>query len=140
MRQRFAHVELLPGISSIQVACARLGLTVEESLFITLHARDGYESALQEAVETIRSGKRHVFLLPRPWDMMPSAVAGELMRQWVPSGVEVFVLERLTLSDECISRYTLTSLADSDHEFSDLSIMVIPRGPGLADVGPLSAS
>ena len=35
------QVELIPGVSSVQIACARAGIALEESLFITLHRREG---------------------------------------------------------------------------------------------------
>ena len=124
VRSRVDRVELVPGISSAQVACARLGLATEQTVFMTLHAREGYQDALKEAAEVLREGKRNVILLPRPWDLMPAAIAEALMQQSLAAPTEVHVLERLTLPDEQITRSSLASLAASDRDFSDLSIMV----------------
>ena len=126
VRSRVDRVELLPGISSVQVACARLGLAMEQSVFMTLHAREGYQDALQEAAEGLLKGERNVILLPRPWDLMPAAIAEALMQQGLAAPTEVHVLERLSLPDERITRFDLASLAASDLDFSDLSIMVFP--------------
>ena len=38
VRRRADEIELIPGISSVQVACTRLGLQMEESIFVTMHA------------------------------------------------------------------------------------------------------
>jgi cobalt-precorrin-7 (C5)-methyltransferase len=126
VRSRVDHVELIPGISSVQVACARMGLAMEQSVFVTLHARDGYQDALQEAGEVLLKGKRNVILLPRPWDLMPAAIAETLIQQGLEAHIEVHVLERLSLPDERMTRFDLASLAASDLDFSDLSIVVFP--------------
>ena len=73
--RRRADVELIPGISSVQVACARLGLTMETSLFITLHARDGHEEGLRELTEHLKRRSRNLIVLPRPFDLMPADIA-----------------------------------------------------------------
>ena len=126
VRQRVDCVELIPGVSSAQVACARLGLDLERSLFVTLHVREGFRDAMRELLVAVRSGARNVVLLPRPWDLMPAAIARELVQEGVEEATEVCVLEQLTLPAERITRFTLTSLASSALDFSDLTIMVFP--------------
>ena len=37
VRRRVAHVDLVPGISSVQIAMSRLGISLEDVVFITLH-------------------------------------------------------------------------------------------------------
>jgi cobalt-precorrin-7 (C5)-methyltransferase len=93
---------------------------------MTLHAREGYQDSLQEAAEVLKWGKRNVILLPRPWDLMPAAIAETLIQQGLEAPTEVHVLERLSLPDERMTRFDLASLAASDLDFSDLSIMVFP--------------
>ena len=127
VRQRVDLVHLVPGISSVQVACVRLGLALEETLFITLHARAGHDAATRELLNALRGGERHVILLPRPWDLMPRQIAQLLLAQAVDEGLPVHVLQRLTLPEEQVTPFTLASLAVSEEEFSDLSIMVFPR-------------
>ena len=50
VRRRVDDVHLVPGISSVQIAMSRLGISLEDVVFITLHKRDGVESALEELV------------------------------------------------------------------------------------------
>lgn len=126
VRSRFEFVELVPGVSSIQAACAALGLALERCLFITLHSRSGVESAFEEAVDALRHRKRTVILLPRPWDLMPAAAAAELVKLGVDPDESVWVLERLTLPGEEMRAFSAGALARSSESFSDLSIMVFP--------------
>ena len=124
--RRCAEVELIPGISSVQVACARLGLTMESSMFITLHARDGHEEGLRELTDHIRTPRRNLIVLPRPFDLMPAAIAARLRENGIPPATPIRVLQRLSLPDETLSDYTITSLAQESAEFSDLTILVFP--------------
>ena len=124
--RRRADVELIPGISSVQVACARLGLTMETSLFITLHARDGHEEGLRELTEHLKRRSRNLIVLPRPFDLMPADIAERLRDSGIPGDTPLWALQRLSLPDESISEYTLTSLASEEAEFSDLTILAFP--------------
>ncbi len=125
--RRAENVELIPGISSIQMACARSGLAMEESLFITLHRRDGSESALSELEHYLAEGKRNIILLPRPFDLMPAQIAADLVSAGIPAQQPVTVYQRLTLEGEQAWHGALADCAAITDEFSDLSIMVFPR-------------
>ena len=118
-----AEVELIPGISSVQVACARLGFTMETSMFITLHARDGHEEGMRELTDALKRRKRNLIVLPRPFDLMPADIAARLLESSIAADTPLCALQRLSLPDESISQYTLASLADEDKEFSDLTIL-----------------
>ena len=124
--RRRADVELIPGISSVQVACARLGLTMETSMFITLHARDGHEEGLRELTEMLRARKRNLIVLPRPFDLMPATIASLLLEEGIAADTPLWTLQRLSLPGESVSEYTLESLAQEDAEFSDLTILAFP--------------
>ena len=124
--RRRADVELIPGISSVQVACARLGFTMETSLFITLHARDGHEEGLRELAEMLRERSRNLIVLPRPFDLMPAAIAARLLEQGIPADTPLFALQRLSFPDETIRQFTLSTLTEESSEFSDLTILAFP--------------
>ena len=121
--RRRAEVELIPGISSVQVACARLGFTMETSMFITLHARDGHEEGMRELTDALKRRKRNLIVLPRPFDLMPADIAARLLESSIAADTPLWALQRLSLPDESISQYTLASLANEDKEFSDLIIL-----------------
>ena len=126
--RRRADVELIPGISSVQVACTRVGFTMETSLFITLHARDGHEAGLQELTEMLRVRRRNLIVLPRPFDLMPATIAAQLLEQGIPADTPLWTLQRLSLEGESIAEYTLSTLAAESAEFSDLTILAFPAG------------
>ena len=124
--RRRAKVELIPGISSVQVACARLGLTMETSMFITLHARDGHEEGLRELAEHLKRRTRNLIVLPRPFDLMPATISARLLDSGIAPDTPLWTLQRLSLSGESIREYTLASLAEEEAEFSDLTILAFP--------------
>ncbi len=130
VRRRAGTVALIPGVSSIQIACARAGIAMEESIFITLHQRWDRGSELGELIETLQQGRRNVILLPRPFDFMPPAIAANAIADGADPAHPVTVLQRLTLPDEQRWDGTLAQCAQLPDAFSDLSIMVFPRPAG----------
>ena len=133
VRRRAAVVTLIPGVSSIQIACARAGIALEESLFLTLHQRWDRGSELAELVDTLRQGRRSVILLPRPFDFMPPAIAANAIADGADPEHPVTVFQRLTLPDESRWDGTLSQCAALPDDFSDLSIMVFPRPSAAQD-------
>lgn len=133
VRRRADVVTLIPGVSSVQIACARAGLSLEESLFLTLHQRWDRGSELAELVDTLRQGRRNVILLPRPFDFMPPAIAANAISDGADPEHPVTVFQRLTLPDESRWDGTLAQCAQLPDEFSDLSIMVFPRPSAAQD-------
>lgn len=133
VRRRADAVALIPGVSSIQIACARAGISLEESLFLTLHQRWDRGSELGELVDSLQQGRRNVILLPRPFDFMPPAIAVKAIADGADPAHPVTVFQRLTLPDEKRWDGTLAQCAQLPDDFSDLSIMVFPRPAGEDD-------
>ena len=125
--RHWPDVEVVPGISSVQLACAKARIAMESSLFITLHVREGYQEALEELLALVSSpgNRRHAIVLPRPWDYMPPAIARQILERGAQLETKVAIYERLSLEDEKSHSFSLGELAQSSYEFSDLSIMVI---------------
>ena len=128
VRNRADVVELVPGISSIQVACARTGIFMEDSLFITLHKRQEIDDDLAELAYYLNEDRRHLILLPRPFDLMPAGIAAHLIELGIPGDRQMLVYQRLTLEGEKHWEGTLNQCADSKEEFSDLTIMIFLHG------------
>ncbi len=120
-------VERIPGISSVQIACARASLAMEETLFVTLHAREGIEAAQEEMLAAAATGKRNLIILPLPWSFMPAQIAAMFVQGGIAEDRPVIVYQKLTLPGESTTRTTLQQLAQWPEEFSDLSIVVLPR-------------
>ena len=128
VQRRADRVHLVPGISSVQVAMARTGIFLEDSVFLTLHKRADSGSELEELAHYVNEGRRHVILLPRPFDLMPAGIAGGLLDLGVPDDLNIRVYQRLTFEDEQCWDGTLGECSRLTDEFSDLSIMIFLTG------------
>ena len=124
VRQRVDQVELVPGISSVQIAMSRTGISLEHTIFVTLHVRAGTEDALDELIHYLNDGRRNIILLPRPFDLMPAGIAAGILSKGVPGDRQMTVFQRLTHDDEQRWNGTITECAAITTEFSDLSLMV----------------
>ena len=127
VRRRAGKVKLVPGISSVQVAMARSGISLEDAVFITLHKR-AEDDDLAEAVHYLREGRRHVIMLPRPFDLMPAGIAKGLLDAGISGDLPVKVYQKLSLNDEVRWGGTLKECSELAREFSDLSILVFLSG------------
>ena len=127
VRRRVDDVHLVPGISSVQIAMSRLSISLEDVVFITLHKRDGVESALEELVHYLKDGRRHIILLPSPYDLMPAGIAKGVIEKGVPANRRMTVFQRLTHEDELSWNGSISECADITTDFSDLSIMIFHR-------------
>lgn len=127
VRRLWNNVEVIPGISSTQVAAARAGITLEESLIISLHQRADIEFELTDLTSELIGGRRHLIVLPRPWELMPDAIARRLLVGGIVPTTRVLVFQDLTLESEKQQSFTLSELASSKQSFSDRSILVFPR-------------
>lgn len=121
----FGNVEIIPGISSIQVAASKSKVPIDKSVLITFHITGSIESQKQILLEALRAN-RNVIMLPRPWDFMPQQVVQFLKESGVDvSNLHVDIYEFLTLSNERVSSSRLNEIEDRD--YSDLCVMVIYR-------------
>jgi precorrin-6y C5,15-methyltransferase (decarboxylating) CbiE subunit len=120
-------VERVSGVSSVQIACARAALAMDETLFFTLHAREGILGAQEEIVAAALTGKRNLIILPLPWSFMPPQIGAMLLQRGIEGERPIIVYQKLTLLGESETRTTVQRLAESQDEFSDLSIVVLPR-------------
>jgi precorrin-6y C5,15-methyltransferase (decarboxylating) CbiE subunit len=127
VRRRVDDVHLVPGISSVQIAMSRLGISLEDVVFITLHKRDGVESALEELVYYLEDGRRNVILLPSPYDLMPAGIAAGVIEKGVTASRKMTVFQRLTHEDEQSWNGSINECAAITTDFSDLSIMIFHR-------------
>jgi cobalt-precorrin-7 (C5)-methyltransferase len=124
-----APVEVIPGVSSLQVAASRARTPMEETTFVTLHKSGPIDADLQRLEGDV--GERHLLVLPRPFDWMPERIAHRLLEAGAGDR-EAIVCERLTHDDETITRASLSELADdvdsrAETRFSDLSVLAIRR-------------
>ena len=124
-----APVEVVSGVSSLQVAAGRARTLMEETTFVTLHKSGPIEADLRRLERDV--GGRHLLVLPRPFDWMPERIAHRLRAAGAPD-CEALVFERLTHDDETVTRTSLSELAadvgsKEGTAFSDLSVLAVRR-------------
>ena len=126
------NVEIIPGISSIQIAAAKSKVPLDEASVITYHVSGDIEGKKLELVNAIVNGKS-VILLPRPWprdprrNFMQSDIAIFLRKNGVDtSNLKVCVFEHLTQDDkETVFKGTVSNLEGK--YFDPFSVMVIDQ-------------
>lgn len=125
------NVEVIPGISSIQVAASKAKIPLDKSTIISFHVTEDIEDKKQELLNAVRH-RKNVILLPRPWnnnpimEFMQSDIAIYLKKNGIKtSELDVWVFEFLTTSDEQIFKGKLNELEDM--KFDALSVMVIDQ-------------
>ena len=119
----FGDVEIVPGISSIQVAASKSRVPIDKSALITFHITGSIESEKEMLLKAVKEG-RNVIMLPRPWDFMPLHIAEFLKENGIdPGKLNVDIYEFLTLSNERVSKSKLSDI--ENREYSDLCVMVI---------------
>ena len=127
----FGDVELVPGISSIQVAASKARVPLDKSKVITMHVTTSIEEKKLELQKAVIDNQS-VILIPRPWPkdpqkhFMPSEIAFYLKKNnFDTSNIPVHVFESLTNGKEQTFSGFLSELEGK--EFSDLSVMVISQ-------------
>ncbi len=124
----FGRVEIIPGISSVQVAAAKAQVPLDKSKVITMHVTASIEDKKLELQKAIIDGY-NVVLVPRPWPkrpdkhFMPSEVAKYLKERGFDTvKMKVHVFEAVTTKNETQFMGMVKELEDK--EFSDMSVMV----------------
>jgi precorrin-6y C5,15-methyltransferase (decarboxylating) CbiE subunit len=117
-------VELVPGISSAQIAFIKAHLTMEDTRLIVFHKKGFLESEKEDLLDAVRKG-RDVLIVPRFRDFMPSHIASFLIDEGVSPLKKAIVYENLTLDDERVYEGSLGGVQHED--FGQLCIMVVKR-------------
>ena len=109
------NIEVIPGISSLQLAAARCHIQWDNANVMTFHGRENIDDILP----VINNGKKTIAL--------PSRKVKDMAQFLLDNGVEedrkVTVCERLSYPDEKIVSATLSEIASS--EFTYMCIIVI---------------
>jgi len=124
----FGEVEIVPGISSIQVAASRAKVPLDKSKVITMHVTTPIEDKKLELQKALIDGFS-VVLVPRPWPkqpdkhFMPSEIAVYLREHnFDTEKMKVHVFEAITTENE--TKFVGVVKELEGKEFSDLSVMV----------------
>ena len=108
-------VEVIPGISSMQLAAARLQLPWDQANLLTLHGKGNSQEILDYL-----DNEKPTIVLP---DFRVDKLAQFLLENGIHPERKVAVCERLSYPDEKLFKGNLKEVADM--EFSYLCVMVI---------------
>jgi len=124
----FGEIEIISGISSIQVAASKARVPLDKSRVITMHITSSIEEKKLDLQKALIDGYS-VILVPRPWPkqpdkhFMPSEIALYLRKNnFKTEDMKVHVFEALTTENETSFICTVKDLEGK--EFSELSVMV----------------
>ena len=127
----FGDVEIIPGISSIQVAASMAKIPLDKSKTITMHISTSIEDKKIELQKALIDGY-NVVLVPRPWPkdpkkhFMPSEISKYLKQNgFDTSKMKVYVFEALTTKNERSFEGMVDQLEGK--VYSDLSVMVFDQ-------------
>jgi cobalt-precorrin-7 (C5)-methyltransferase len=125
----FGDVQVVPGISSFQVAASKAKIPLDKSRIITMHVTVPIEEKKLELQKALLDGYS-IVLVPRPWPrdpkkhFMQSEIAHYLKKNGFDTNrLKVHVFEFLTTDKETEFVGTVKDL--EGRNFSDLSVMVI---------------
>jgi cobalt-precorrin-7 (C5)-methyltransferase len=115
------ELEIVPGISSIQVCTARLQICLEEiGLILSFHGQPNVERT--RLVEAVRNGKM-VMVLPDPKSFQPDQISKYLIDSGIDPKTPAAVCENLTYVSERISDGDLLTI--SSQKYDPMCLMVI---------------
>jgi len=127
----FGSVEIIPGVSSIQMAASKVKIPLDKAKVITMHITTSIEEKKLDLQKALIDGCS-VILVPRPWpnspekQFMPSEVAHYLRKNGFDTQkIKVYVFESLTTENESSFKGVVSDLEEK--VFSDLSVMVFDQ-------------
>jgi len=116
-------IEIISGVSSLNIALAKLGLDMNFVGFATLHVRGDNYRMLNDIINILKMN-RVAIVIPEPYKDGPQRLAKFLYERNL--NCRVIVFEKLTYDDEKVKQYdNLVSLINETYQFSDLVIMAI---------------
>jgi cobalt-precorrin-7 (C5)-methyltransferase len=123
-KDKGVEVDVIPGISAMQMCAARLRMCWDEASLFSFHKGTNGEKKIK-LVEAVKKGN-DVMLLPDPKAFPPCEVAKFLIDNGIDGETPAFVCENLTLNNERVVASTLEEILKIN--FNPLCVMVIrPR-------------
>jgi len=127
----FGDVQIIPGVSSVQLAASKTMIPLDKAKVITMHISTSIEEKKLELQKALIDGFS-VVLIPRPWPgipekhFMPSEIAKYLKKNGFDTRkLKVSVFENLSTENESCFEGHVEDLEGK--EFSDLTVMVFKQ-------------
>ena len=105
LKKEFAELEVIPGISSLQMAFARIARPWQNAEFLSLHGKSLDDSKLY-----YEKGRELGFLTDD--NNGPANIAGRLINLGWPVDTLCYVCSNLSYDDELVEEYVLSDMAD----------------------------
>lgn len=119
------QVQIISGISSIQLAAALAQVNIDESVPISFHSFGDPEEKKRFMLECFQRG-RHLIVLASP-DLMPGEMADWLIKQGVPGQTRAVVGSFLTLPQEQILKTQLGCLRGQTFSWLSITVVINPE-------------
>lgn len=125
------NIEVLPNVSSMQLAFARIKESWDDAALVSVHGR-----AVEDVISLVRSSRKIAILTD---DQHTPAEIARLMMSAGLEGYRAFVCENLGGTSERVTESDLAGLLE--FRASPLNVLVLLRetGAGLLDTAPLTA-
>lgn len=123
------EVQVIPGVSSIQMAAALARVNIDESVPISFHSFGDPEDKKRFMLDCFKAG-RHLIVLASP-DLTPSTMADWLTKRGVPEEIRAVVGSFLTLPQEQVLDTQLGKLRGRNFPWLSISVVVNPKAPSL---------
>ena len=108
-------IEVIPGVSSVQLCAAKLKIPWDEADLVTMHGK-----GISETILDIMGNGKPTIVLP---NFKPAELANFLIENGVDPEREAAICEKLSYADEKIIEASLKNILDM--EFSYMCVMVI---------------
>jgi cobalt-precorrin-7 (C5)-methyltransferase len=103
-------IEVVPGVSSVQVAASLARINIDDAVVITFHESGDIEERKRFMLEALHRG-RHLLMLAGE-EFRPDAAARYLVEHGIDQSLPVLICERLTLPDQSLTWTTLGGLRE----------------------------
>jgi iron complex transport system substrate-binding protein len=119
-------IEVIPGISSVQLAAAAALINLDETVVVSFHEERHWDEEQVFLRDAFRRG-RHLIVLTGP-KQHPNDSAAYLIAEGVDSRTTALVCESLALPEERITRATLAEVAAQTFHWLSVLVVINPRG------------
>lgn len=120
------EIEIVPGVSSVQLAASLARINIDEAVVITFHESGDIEERTRFMRNALRSG-RHLLILAGA-ELRPDAAARYLVEQGLDEDLPVLICERLTLPNETLTWTTLGKLRELQPFWLAVIVVMQPSG------------
>jgi len=118
------EIEVIPGLSSVQLAFARAGMTWQEAVILSLHGRDKELVMSESVLPAVKSSAKVALLTDHSFP--PQKIADYLLRHGI-GDKKMMAGENLSCPEERFIAAGLEEMAAVEERFSNCVVLIIGR-------------